>query len=412
MDRMVDLASFYLAHKFRATFARFGITRDLVFNGEFHLLTGGPKWLANDNTKLACFRKYFGVRGMGDFLLVTSHPREVLEYDQVIHSHTNPGLWLKEDYYASFRKFTSIRNPIGIINSASFSLNAMASEYIQKFLPSESEDHIRQRHGLYKLTDMEFFCGLVRFLKNYLEEYLQCQGHYFVMRWEDLISDPVKTICRIAGALELDCSELDAMAIWQPMDHVNLLRYHKHNYRKGKGIIGDWKNSLVNEHLDIFREHGFDRYMEALGYPPIPHFDCHTYSPYQKLIVQYLQRGEVYRDVGDQDLFGFAFNKTNIDASKFGFKSYPARKWTKVERTTLSRDDIVEAVSDTAEECCERINNILYQVLDARIESRRDIADCFRILEKEWIDLMSEIPDGRGLALCGSVAEAAWKERN
>ena len=37
------------------------------------------------------------------------------------------------------------------------------------------------------------------------------------------------------------------------MDHVNLLRFHKHNYRKGKGIVGDWKNSLVNEHLDIFR---------------------------------------------------------------------------------------------------------------------------------------------------------------
>ena len=32
-------------NKYRAAFARFGITRDLVFNGEFHLLVGGPKWL-------------------------------------------------------------------------------------------------------------------------------------------------------------------------------------------------------------------------------------------------------------------------------------------------------------------------------------------------------------------------------
>jgi hypothetical protein len=171
LDRVIELASFYVTHKYRAAFARFGITRDLIFNGEFHLLIGGPKWLERANPQLAGFRKYFGVRGMGDFLLVTSHPRQVLEYDDVVHSHTAPALWLQQDHYASFRKFTSIRNPIGIINSACFSLNAMASEYIQIFLPGESEDYIRQRHGLYKLTDLEFFRGLVRFLKNYLDEY-------------------------------------------------------------------------------------------------------------------------------------------------------------------------------------------------------------------------------------------------
>ena len=54
-----------------------GITRDLIFNGEFHKLIGGPKWVSEQFPQRACFRKYFGVRGRGDFLLVTSHPREV-----------------------------------------------------------------------------------------------------------------------------------------------------------------------------------------------------------------------------------------------------------------------------------------------------------------------------------------------
>jgi hypothetical protein len=399
LDRVVELASFYTTHKYRATFSRFGITRDLIFNGEFHLLIGGPKWLEKTNPQLAGFRKYFGVRGMGDFLLVTSHPRQVLEYNDVVHSHTAPGLWLKEDYYASFLKFTSIRNPIGIVNSASFSLNAMASEYIQNFLTGESEDYIRQRHGLYKLTDLEFFRGLVRFLKNYLDEYLSCQGEYFVMRWEELINDPAGTICRIASELDVACTEEEALALWKPMDHVNLLHYHKHNYRKGKGIVGDWKNSLVNEHLDIFREYGFDHYLERLGYPPVPVLDPRDYSPYQKLIARYLQRGEIYRQIGDPDLFGFAFNKSNIDASKFGFKSFPARKWTRVERSTLSRDSIVEAVSDTAEECCEKINQLLSQLLDARLETWSDAMDCIRSMEKDWTNLMGEVPDGRGVAL-------------
>src|SRR5215831_15344834 len=124
IDSVVDLASFYTTAKYRAAFASLGITHDLIFNGEFHLLVGGPKWLHPDNPRLACVRKYFGVRGMGDFLLVTSHPREVLDYDNVLHSHTSPGLWEQEEGYASCLKFTSIRNPLGIINSASYSLNA------------------------------------------------------------------------------------------------------------------------------------------------------------------------------------------------------------------------------------------------------------------------------------------------
>ena len=67
LDRVVELAGFYATNRYRATFARFGVTRDLVFNGEFQILVGGPKWLDANNPRLACFRKYFGVRGLGFF---------------------------------------------------------------------------------------------------------------------------------------------------------------------------------------------------------------------------------------------------------------------------------------------------------------------------------------------------------
>ena len=45
--------------------------------------------------------------------------REVLDHDNVLHSHTAPDLWQQEERYASYVKFTSIRNPLGIVNSAS-----------------------------------------------------------------------------------------------------------------------------------------------------------------------------------------------------------------------------------------------------------------------------------------------------
>lgn len=178
------------------------------------------------------------------------------------------------------------------------------------------------------------------------------------MKWEDLINSPVETIKSIGQTLGVHISNDNAMAIWKPMGHKNLLRYHKHNYRRGKGIVGDWKNSLVNEHMDLFHEYDFDRYLEELGYPPVPELNPRDYSPYQKLVARYIQRGEVFRNTGDTDLFGLAFNKSNIDASQFNFKSFPKKKWTHVERSTIDDDAIVEAVSDAVENACERVNEI------------------------------------------------------
>jgi len=400
LSRLVDVTSFYMTRKYRQTFARFGIDRDLVFNGEFHLIVGGPKWLDTSDPNRACFRKYFGVRGMGDFLLVTSHPRQILEYHAVLHSHTSPALWLREPYYGACPKFTSVRNPIGIINSACFSLNAMASEYIQKFMPSESEDFIRLRHGLYKLTDLEFVRGMVRFLKTYLDEFLPVRHRYFSMNWEDLIQRPLDTIQKIAAELEISCDAKAAEAIWKPMDHVNLPQFHKHNYRRGKGIVGDWKNSLVNEHMELFRQYGFDEYVKELGYPPIPILDPGEYSPFQKLAARYIQRGEIFRNTGDPVLFGFAFNKSNIDARHFNFKSFPKREWTHVERSTFSNDNVVSAVSDVAEEGCKKLNTLYNTVLKTVPNGSATEYPLLKFLRQECLALMAEIEDAEGIWLC------------
>ena len=405
----VDVASFYVTTRYAETFARFEITRDLIFNGEFHLLVGGPKWLDSADPQRACIRKYFGVRGLGDFLLITSHPREMLEYHSVLHSHTAPALWLGEDYYAEFPKFASLRNPLGVVNSAAFSLNAMASEYIQKFMPCESEDFIRRRHGLYKLTDLEFFSGLVRFLKAYLDEFIPVKDRYFVMKWEDLITSPVDTINRVAEALGVPCSREIAESVWRPMDHVNLLQYHKHNYRRGKGIVGDWKNSLVNEHMEVFRSYGFDPCLDKLGYGPVPELNPRDYSPYQKLVARRLRGGRIYRNTGDPDLFGFAFNKSNIDASKFNFKSFPKRSQTHVERSTLSRDDVVQAVSDTAEDSCEKINRMFVEIAGLDMKTPRTAMKAARDVEHRCRHLLGELPEGRGREHCGRIFGTLYK---
>jgi hypothetical protein len=119
----------------------------------------------------------------------------------------------------------------------------------------------------------------------------------------------------------------------------------------------------------------------------VPDLDPGEYSPYQKLVAQHIARGEIYRSTGDQNLFGYAFNKSNIDASAFGFKSWPKREWSHVERSTLTRDDVVEAISDVAEEGCTAVNRILQNILDAT-----PAADPM-VLLGEWRRLASDVQD-------------------
>lgn len=391
---MIDLSSRYLTQRYLETFARHGLDKDVVFNGEFHLLVGGPKWLEKDRPERASIRKYFGVKGQGDFLMNTSFPREVLEYNDVIHSHLDPPLWLQQKCYENHKMIASVRNPLGVINSACFSLNAMASEYVQKFNNDDlSQDFIRQRHGLYKLSDLNFVRGLGEFLKKYLEQFLSVRDEYTWIKWEDLIREPGRTIQYISEQIDAPITLEQAEAIWEPMDHVNTLQYHKHNYRRGKGIVGDWKNSMVNEHFEVLKELCFDEYLRELDYPEIPRLKTQDYSPYQKLVASHIQRGDIYHNVGDMDLFGFAFNKSNIDASKYNFRSLPKRDWTHVERTTVKNHAVVEEVSDAAEDGCTKVNQVFLEWIAAGPEQPITPGSTLANLENQFLALSREIQD-------------------
>ena len=392
LRKLVDIASIYLTQQYRKTFEEHGLIDQLVFNGEFHLIVGGPKWLDKENPTRAGVRKYLGVKGQGDFLMNTFFPREVLEYHDITHSHVDPPLWLEQAEYQNHTMITSVRNPIGIINSSSFSLNAMASEYIQMFNEQNiSQDFIRQRHGLFKLSDLNFIQGLGVFLKKYLDQFLSVRDQYITMRWEELIESPGRAISEFSERIGLPVTIEQGDAIWKPMDHQNTLQYHKHNFRRGKGIVGDWKNSLVNEHFEVLRDLGFNDYLEELGYPKIPELNPKDYSPYQKLVAAHIQRGEIYHNVGDMDLFGFAFNKSNIDASKFNFRSLPKQKWTHVERTTVKNHKVVEAVSEVAECGCAKVNDIFQSWINVRHSETGELENVWNDLKKRCDDLAFDI---------------------
>lgn len=364
-------------------FARRGITDDLLYNANFRYVAGGPKWLKEDDLETACFRKYIGVRGMGDFTLVTTHPRALLDMDEIVHSHNDPGTWLTHPGYRDYAKYASVRNPIGILNSAVFSLNALSSEYIQKFVPPALDNHaLREQLALYKFTDLDFYEGLVRFLAPYLREFLQHRHGYAVMRWEDLISEPVATIRKLAAAANLDVTGDFARELWAKLDHVNLTQAHKHNYRNGAGVVGDWKRWVVNEHLEIARQHGLEEIAVELGYGTFERLDESRYTPFQRRAADFIRRGEVHREFPDPDLFTFAFNKSNLVSDKFPFRRRGWREHTSIERS-IFRDEALESVIwDVAEDATRELNEFLRDYLESVAPGQTDVLPRLQALRR------------------------------
>jgi hypothetical protein len=370
-----------------------GVTSDLLYNPNFRKLTGGPKWLREDRRELACFRKYIGVRHRGDFTLVTSHPREVLDSDAVVHSHVDPGLWLSDPGYADYCPFASLRNPVGILNSSVFSINALASEYIQKFVPAEADnDLLRQRLASYKLTDLAFVRGLVKFLVGYLEDFVSHWRRYHVMRWESLLLLPEATILQLAGAAGIKLSEAQAAAIWARLDHVNLTGHHRHNYRAGKGIVGDWRRWLVNEHFQLFEEMGLEPLMVELGYGRMPRLKEAEYTDFQVKVRDHLKRGQICQETEDADLFTFAFNKSNIVSDAFPFRRRPWRQWTRIERSIFTDEALEDEIWDVAEELTGRVNQVLLDFLGREHRTTGDLLATLTDLETAHRDLFARAP--------------------
>lgn len=359
-----DTAGMQISKHIEQVFHRRGISNDLLYNYNFRQMVGGPKWLKEDSNDTACFRKYIGVKGKGDFTLITSHPRQVLDYYEILHSHVSPSCWAVHPAYAEHQRFASVRHPAGTLASACFSLNALASEYIQKFVPPEKDnDLLRQKLALYKLSDLNFFEALLSPFKAYLEAFTCCSDQYVTIRWEDLIKSPTDTILKLANEMGVCLDQPQVTDIWRKIDHVNLTGAHKHNLRQGHGVVDGWKRWLTNIHLDMMRDHGLDVFTKKWGYGSIENLDEAAYTPFQKKLVSAISNHEIIREYDDEDLFGFAFNKSNLDWDRFSFKCYDWRTHTQVERSTCTDNDLVMEVWDAAETACEKINRSLGHLL-------------------------------------------------
>ena len=336
-DPYIAIAGEYLDAAIRDWFRTQVGQERLFYNKEFSILVGGPKWIPPGNPDSVCVRKYLGIKSQGDFTFLLYLPRWVLAFDEIIHSHSHPARWAEMADYTDFRKFASIRNPIDIIHSSVFSINALASEYIQRELRLD-EHQIRRELALNKLTNPGFISGLIAYLKQYLDEFIPVAERYdYLMRWEDLIQNPMEEVQRIAGATGIPVDADYASRLWSELDHRNLTRYHRHSFRRG--LLNDWQLNITNTHLGLFEDAGFGVYLDRFGYPPIRYLDESAYTSDQRLIEEHIRLGQPYTENLNRDIVTFAFNKTNFTASpQYKFKHYPRQGAIEIEKSTLRNE--------------------------------------------------------------------------
>jgi hypothetical protein len=89
-------------------------------------------------------------------------------------------------------------------------------------------------------------------------------------------------------------------------------------------------------------------------------------------VADLLKRGIVFRDFPDEDLFEFAFNKSNLDSADFDFQRYEWREHTQVERSSFKDEDLLFSVWDAAEDAVKRFNDAW---LELRVGMRREPED-------------------------------------
>ncbi|MGJ8483988.1 sulfotransferase domain-containing protein [Pseudoalteromonas sp. SYSU M81236] len=356
---------------------------NIIINGEFRTICGGPQWFGPDGEMYV--RKYIGIVGMGDILVTHKIPSELKYFYDSIHSHENPSNLL--NLVDNKTAFATVRNPLGIFNSANHSINALSSEYLQKFCPDKSPSDVREEMSICKFSDLKLCTGLLKHQKKYWDEFLNIKDNFNVIKWEDLITHPITTLEKISAILGISLPHSALASIWNSMDHVNTMLYHQHNYREQKGIIGDWKNNIVNEHIELFLQHGFQHIVKDLGYSELKYLNENEYTPKQREIAENIKNGNK-PTIKDRDFLTFSFNKSNIDASEYNFYVGDWVENTKIERSTFTNIEMLENIILES-------NKVLNRKINKKIKAEDS---CFEKLEQE---IKSTLNQGLNLGLWG-----------
>ncbi|HQT47607.1 MAG TPA: hypothetical protein PLY97_10340, partial [Acidocella sp.] len=207
-------------------------------------------------------------------------------------------------------------------------------------------------------------------------------------------SNPEPTILGIARAMGRPLGAAEVAAIWRKLDHVNLTGAHRHNLRAGHGVVGGWRRWLTNTHLEMMCDYGLDRLVFPFGYDLSERLDETAYNSFQRRVAGAIRDGSVVRAYTDEDLFGFAFNKSNLNLDRFAFKRYGWRNHTQIERSSFGDDELVMDVWNTAEESCAIFNSAINNGLSDTERAASAVAVLFED-EASWLEWRGQLDNAK-----------------
>ena len=73
----------------------------------------------------------------------------------------------------------------------------------------------------------------------------------------------------------------------------------------------------------------------------------------------FIKNNKILDNVKDRELYWFSFQKSNLDFSRFPFKLYGWKKYTKLERTNISNENLINNLWEIAECEVEKIYKLV-----------------------------------------------------
>ena len=189
-----------------------------------------------------------------------------------------------------------------------------------------------------------------------LLERAQDQESLYLTKWEDIITNPTNNIIKISKNLNLPIKNKDTQKIWDKLKFKNLTGEHQHNSRNGGRKIGNEYECLTIEHINILKEYGFEKIQSKFGYKLFKKINIHQYNDFQIKLSKSISDRSPINEINDIDLNNFAFQKTNIDFRSFNFKVYDWKKYTKIERTNIKNNKLIEEIWNIAENTLKELN--------------------------------------------------------
>ena len=110
-------------------------------------------------------------------------------------------------------------------------------------------------------------------------------------------------------------------------------------------------------------EMDFQRLANELDVAPPSYLNEEDYNDFQLKAAKSIKKGRPIDAVVDRELYWFAFQKTNIDFTRFKFKIFDWKKYTKIERTNISDDTLIADIWDIFETECYKLNEKLLKFI-------------------------------------------------